>query len=74
MTAQWYTIERVTRILSKSRADVLALVTVGRLRGRLIAGSPMISESSLEMYLASLPNRPAPRTFVKTSKGVVEEF
>jgi hypothetical protein len=73
MTAQWYAIERVERILRVTRTDILAMVASGKLRGRLIDGSPMISESSLEMYLASLPNKPVPETYVKVNGKVYRE-
>jgi hypothetical protein len=73
MPAQWYAIERVERILSRSHADILALVTAGRLHTRTVAGEPMVTESSLEDYLASLPIAPAPDTFVKINGRVYRE-
>jgi hypothetical protein len=69
---EWLPLEVVERILSVSKSEILLLVQDGTLRAR----RERISSASVDAFTALRPlfGKPAPRTFVKTARGVVEEF
>jgi hypothetical protein len=78
MTANpWLSVGEVMRILRLSNAEVLALVNAGTLRSRSTARDALprtlISEESVELYLASKPSQPAHQTFIKVNGRIYEE-
>lgn len=73
---EWLDLPTVERILSVTRAEVLALVDSGKLRARSVNGQARIASSSLDRYCERRPlfGRPAPDTFIKVNGRVYREI
>jgi hypothetical protein len=65
--SEWLPIPVVERILQIPRAEILNLVTAGKLRGKLIGDEPMIDSASLDRYCERRPlfAAPTPPTYEK---------
>jgi hypothetical protein len=71
MPTEWISIADVQRVLSVPSADVVAMIASGRLRGRLIAGQPMVDGASLDAFISRrvLFAQPKPPTYEKYRDG-----
>jgi hypothetical protein len=71
MTTEWISIADVQRVLSVPSGGVVAMIATGKLRGRLIAGEPMVDGASLDAYTARrvLFAEPKPPTYEKYRDG-----